>query len=75
MYEYVESLDTPKKWFKANAEAILQAYGTQHRIQREDLFLGESIVPPLKFDATNLRGSHRQARHSGLCTLRQSQPP
>lgn len=40
MYRYVESLDAPKKWFKANVDQILQIYGAQHRIQKEDLFLG-----------------------------------
>lgn len=39
MYRYVESLDAPKKWFKANVDQILQIYGAQHRIQKEDLFL------------------------------------
>ncbi|KAG7443814.1 kinase-like protein [Guyanagaster necrorhizus] len=39
VYTYVENLDAPRKWFKANVDEILATYGTQHRIQKEDLFL------------------------------------
>ncbi|KAG6811114.1 hypothetical protein H0H93_014577, partial [Arthromyces matolae] len=39
MYNYMESLDVPKKWFKANVDAILRIYGPVHHIQKEDLFL------------------------------------
>ncbi|KAK0432782.1 hypothetical protein EV421DRAFT_1457902 [Armillaria borealis] len=39
VYKYVENLDAPKKWFKANVDNILATYGAQHRIQKEDLFL------------------------------------
>ncbi|RDB18261.1 Dual specificity protein kinase splA [Hypsizygus marmoreus] len=39
MYRYVESLEVPKKWFKANVDAIMQIYGPSHHIQKEDLFL------------------------------------
>lgn len=39
VYKYVENLDAPKKWFKANVDDILATYGAQHRIQKEDLFL------------------------------------
>ncbi|KAK0472502.1 hypothetical protein IW261DRAFT_1343551, partial [Armillaria novae-zelandiae] len=39
VYKYVENLDAPKKWFKANVDDILATYGVQHRIQKEDLFL------------------------------------
>ncbi|KAG6855823.1 hypothetical protein H0H87_010489 [Tephrocybe sp. NHM501043] len=39
MYRYVESLEVPKKWFKANVDAIMQIYGPTHHIQKEDLFL------------------------------------
>ncbi|KAF8060214.1 hypothetical protein FPV67DRAFT_1513824 [Lyophyllum atratum] len=39
MYRYMESLDVPKKWFKANVDAIMQTYGPAHHIQKEDLFL------------------------------------
>lgn len=38
-YRYVEKLDTPKKWFKANIDDIMAVYGTAHCIQKEDLFL------------------------------------
>ncbi|KAJ4490744.1 hypothetical protein J3R30DRAFT_3277483 [Lentinula aciculospora] len=39
MYRYVENLDAPKKWFKANVDTMLEAFGSQHQIQKEDLFL------------------------------------
>ncbi|KAG7086098.1 hypothetical protein E1B28_003613 [Marasmius oreades] len=38
IYRYVESLDSPKKWFKANVDAILDVYGSKHHIQKEDLY-------------------------------------
>ncbi|KAF9069993.1 hypothetical protein BDP27DRAFT_1362916 [Rhodocollybia butyracea] len=40
MYRYVENLDAPKKWFKANVDTILEVFGPQHHIQKEDLFFG-----------------------------------
>lgn len=40
VYNYVERLEVPKKWFKANVNAIMKIYGSKHRIQKEDLFLG-----------------------------------
>ncbi|KAJ7079089.1 hypothetical protein B0H15DRAFT_520827 [Mycena belliarum] len=39
LYRYVESLDAPKKWFKANVNSIMETYGATHRIQKEDLLL------------------------------------
>ncbi|EGN91777.1 hypothetical protein SERLA73DRAFT_100155 [Serpula lacrymans var. lacrymans S7.3] len=39
MYYYIENLDAPKKWFKANVDSIMQHYGPHHPIQKEDLFL------------------------------------
>ncbi|KAJ7210970.1 hypothetical protein C8J57DRAFT_1097970, partial [Mycena rebaudengoi] len=38
-YRYMEALDTPKKWFKANADAILQRYQSVYSILKEDLRL------------------------------------
>ena len=40
MYRYIEDLATPKKWFKANVDNILALYGAEHRISKEDLYLG-----------------------------------
>ena len=40
VYRYIEDLATPKKWFKANVDNILQIYGAEHRITKEDLYLG-----------------------------------
>ncbi|KAG6889171.1 hypothetical protein C0992_006218 [Termitomyces sp. T32_za158] len=39
MYRYMERLEVPKRWFKANVDAIMQIYGPMHHIQKEDLFL------------------------------------
>ena len=41
VYRYIEELATPKKWFKANADGILALYGKEHRISKEDLYLGK----------------------------------
>jgi abelson tyrosine-protein kinase 1 len=43
-YRYVESLDAPKKWFKANVDSIMKVYGRRHHIQKEDLFLGKLVL-------------------------------
>lgn len=40
MYNYVDNLDAPKKWFRANVEQILRVYGKQYSLQKEDVFLG-----------------------------------
>ncbi|KAJ6461227.1 hypothetical protein C8R47DRAFT_993608 [Mycena vitilis] len=40
MYRYIENLDAPKKWFKANVDTIMHLYGPPlHPIQKEDLHL------------------------------------
>ena len=41
-YEYLESLDAPKKWFQLHVNTVMEAYGREHQIQREDLVLGKS---------------------------------
>ena len=41
-YRYMEDLGAPRRWFKANVDAILNEFGDEHRIGREDLFLGMS---------------------------------
>lgn len=38
-YDYMENLDAPKKWFKANVDTILRTFSAEHRIQKEDLLL------------------------------------
>ena len=40
MYEYIEELSAPKKWFVANVDEILRSYADGHSITKEDLFLG-----------------------------------
>ncbi|KAF8147822.1 hypothetical protein B0H34DRAFT_738281 [Crassisporium funariophilum] len=39
VYRYLESLEAPKKWFQGHADTIMQIYGHQHHLQKEDLFL------------------------------------
>ncbi|KAK7677870.1 hypothetical protein QCA50_019182 [Cerrena zonata] len=39
LYRYIEDLATPKAWFKANIDHILDLYGAEHNIQKEDLYL------------------------------------
>ncbi|KAJ6553853.1 hypothetical protein B0H10DRAFT_2169714 [Mycena sp. CBHHK59/15] len=39
MYRYIENLDAPKRWFKANVGSIMHQYGPIHQIQKEDLYL------------------------------------
>jgi len=47
-YRYLEKLDAPKKWFQTNVDLIMQTYGSQHRLQKEDLFLGQSYTIPCR---------------------------
>ena len=44
-YRYLEDLSTPKKWFKANVDHILSIYGAEHRISKEELYLGALFGP------------------------------
>ncbi|KII83772.1 hypothetical protein PLICRDRAFT_95753 [Plicaturopsis crispa FD-325 SS-3] len=55
-YNYVEDLDTPKKWFKANIDSIVQLYGSVHRIQKEDIFM---IIGTLNAPEYGLFVSHK----------------
>jgi hypothetical protein len=43
-YQYIKKLEAPKAWFKANVDSILNFYGQQHNIQKEDLFLVISLL-------------------------------
>jgi hypothetical protein len=45
-YQYIKKLEAPKAWFKANAGAILNIYGAEHNIQKEEIFLGELLASP-----------------------------
>lgn len=42
LYQYLESIDDAKFWFEKNINAILHKYGSLHKLQREDIFLGET---------------------------------
>ncbi|PFH48794.1 hypothetical protein AMATHDRAFT_64627 [Amanita thiersii Skay4041] len=39
IYRYMEKLDAPKRWFKANVDRILAIFSSEHLITKEDLFL------------------------------------
>lgn len=38
-YRYLEQQDPPRKWFQSNVDSVMNIYGMQHHIQKEDLFL------------------------------------
>lgn len=40
VYRYVGDLHTPKKWFLANIDHLVELYGEEHVIQKEDFMLG-----------------------------------
>ena len=40
-YQYLDKLNAPKKWFQTHIDLIMQKYGAQHHLQKEDLFLGQ----------------------------------
>ena len=50
MYDYIEELETPKRWFKANVDEIMRVYADSHSLTKEDLFLGmrNCLLPELK---------------------------
>ena len=40
IFRYITNLDVPKKWFQSNIDHIMKLYGKEHRLTREDIFLG-----------------------------------
>ncbi|TFY60519.1 hypothetical protein EVJ58_g5101 [Rhodofomes roseus] len=54
-YRYMENLEAPKRWFKANVDAILREYGDEHCIGREDIFL---VIGTLEAQDYSLYVSH-----------------
>jgi abelson tyrosine-protein kinase 1 len=52
-YRYLEKVDAPKKWFKTHIDFIMQTYGGQHQLQKEDLFLGQYHIIPFRQETTN----------------------
>ena len=40
LYRFVADLYTPKKWFHANVDQLVDLFGEEHAIQKEDLILG-----------------------------------
>ena len=50
VYNYIEELSPPKKWFKVNVDEILRVYADSHSITKEELFFGmrNGLRPELK---------------------------
>ncbi|KAJ2913972.1 hypothetical protein MD484_g6448, partial [Candolleomyces efflorescens] len=40
-YVYMVTLNAARKWFQNNIDSIVRTFGQEHRIQREDIVLGE----------------------------------
>ena len=40
MYRYMEELDVTKQWFQGNIDHILEVYGKEHSLTKEDVYLG-----------------------------------
>lgn len=49
VYQYLKKLDAVKAWFRGNVEQVLNIYGPEHNIQKEDLFLGTPLVSNFVF--------------------------
>ncbi|KAJ7072976.1 hypothetical protein C8F01DRAFT_267337 [Mycena amicta] len=75
VYKYMESLDAPKKWFRANIDAIMQEYGRAHQIQKEDVYL---VIGTLEAPDYGLFVSHNhpdgQAHFNVYSSPKGSQP-
>lgn len=75
LYSYMDNLHAPKKWFKTNVGLILQTFGKEHQIQKEDLLLGQcssALFIPSVFELM-WNYSHWNAQDTQLCSL--CQPP
>lgn len=40
MYRYMEDLEVTKHWFQGNIDHILDIYGKDHSLTKEDVYLG-----------------------------------
>ena len=69
-YQYLEQLDAPKKWFQSNVDSVLNIYGMQHQIQKEDLFLGAYLHLLLCLNGVNFRCSRRSTPRAKLRPVR-----
>lgn len=74
-YQYIKKLKAPKAWFKANAGTILNIYGAEHNIQKEEIFL---VIGALQTPNYALFVSHRhpdgQAHFNVFSSQRKGQP-
>lgn len=44
MYRYMEELEVTKQWFQGNIDHILELYGKDHSVTKEDVFLGTLLI-------------------------------
>jgi hypothetical protein len=63
VYTHIENLEAPKKWFKANVDAIMHLYGGTHRIRKEDLSFGMFlsiyvVIRPLLIQCRSYRDTY-----------------
>lgn len=47
-YSYLQNVNAAKMWFKANVDRIMDIYGVEHNVHREDLFLGACFQEVLR---------------------------
>ena len=40
VYRFVEGLESPKRWLAANVDRVLELYGDEHAITKDDVCLG-----------------------------------
>lgn len=75
IYDYLEDLSAPKKWFKANVDEILSVYGEGHSITKEDIYL---VIGTLSAPDYALFVSHDhpdgKAHFEVFASLRNGQP-
>lgn len=74
-YQYLKKLDAVKSWFRGSVEQILSAYGREHNIQKEDLFLGKSIKLEVIMKMLTLDCSYQLVAGSRLWPARESCTP
>ena len=71
----MKKLDAAKAWFRSNVDEILNIYGREHNIQREDVFLGMQkihLYRPIVY-LICLMSSHKLVTGTGLCFIREPQ--
>lgn len=66
----MQTLDTAKRWFAANVDRVLEIYGAEHCLHREDVVLGRSPSRSFALDNVDFTVfSHRYLGRTRLCPL------